>query len=237
MLMGHVDLALTYERDQEEISVKEKWAVNSGCVFQDHFCVVGPFDDPASIKDAKSPPEAFSRIASTQSLFHSRADGSATMHKEHSIWQEAHLAPWNDESTSNWYKTMDQSPADALIKADSCGAYLLIDRSTLLAQTICQNVVASTVYLEPTSPNNILMNSCHALYPPHAPLETRTEIKSFLAYVRSPRGQRVISQFGKNESGLSLFSPISERAARPELTGGYAKGGRWWPKGWDMSKL
>ncbi|KAJ5658399.1 uncharacterized protein N7484_002048 [Penicillium longicatenatum] len=59
MLMGHVDLALTYERDQEQISVAEKWAVNAGCVSHDHFCVVCPFDDPAIIKDAKSPQEAF----------------------------------------------------------------------------------------------------------------------------------------------------------------------------------
>ncbi|KAJ5658400.1 uncharacterized protein N7484_002049 [Penicillium longicatenatum] len=43
------------------------------------------------------------------------------MHKEHSIWQGAHLAPWKDETTSNWYKTISQSPADALIEADACG--------------------------------------------------------------------------------------------------------------------
>ncbi|RLL93058.1 hypothetical protein CFD26_101542 [Aspergillus turcosus] len=59
---GHIDLALTYEREQEEISVLEGWAENAGCIFHDHFCLIGPEQDPANIRQVQSIEEAFEQI-------------------------------------------------------------------------------------------------------------------------------------------------------------------------------
>ncbi|KAJ5661086.1 uncharacterized protein N7484_000458 [Penicillium longicatenatum] len=104
---GHIDLALTYEREQEEISVLEGWAQNAGCIFHDHFCLIGPEHDPANIREARSIEDAFERIFLAEFLFHSRSDGSATMCKEREIWRRCHRSPWNAKST--WYIQTKQS--------------------------------------------------------------------------------------------------------------------------------
>ncbi|KAL5338516.1 hypothetical protein BJX70DRAFT_398655 [Aspergillus crustosus] len=90
LLHGQIDLTLTYEREQEDISVEEGWATNAGCLFHDHFFLAGPSHDPANVRQAKSITEAFDRIATTQSVFYSRSDGSATMWKERNIWHRSH---------------------------------------------------------------------------------------------------------------------------------------------------
>ncbi|KAJ5981602.1 hypothetical protein N7522_013535 [Penicillium canescens] len=131
LLSGYVDIALTYEREQEEIAVSEGWAKNGGCIFHDQFCLVGPEHDPANVKDAMSIEEAFDRIAKTRSIFHSRDDGSATMCKEHDIWRRCHRTPWNDApGSSSWYIKAKHNPADAISFASAAGAYTLNDRST-----------------------------------------------------------------------------------------------------------
>ncbi|KAJ5525541.1 hypothetical protein N7494_012191 [Penicillium frequentans] len=135
LLRGYVDIALTYEREQEEIAISEGWAENAGCVFHDHFTLVGPERDPANASGAKSIEEAFDRIASSQCLFYNRNDGSATMYREREIWRRCHRYPWEaDSNSSKWYIKTTYNPADAVSFATATGAYLLIDRSTLLKQ-------------------------------------------------------------------------------------------------------
>lgn len=235
--MNYVDVAFTYEREQEELSVTEGWAVDTGCVFHDHFCLVGPSVDPAKIRNLSSVYDAFAQIAEIGCLFHSRADGSATMHKERSIWRQIQREPWLDASAVHWYKTSSHTPSDALIDADAAGAYLLVDRSTLLSQTIRRMIKDSTVYFEPTSPDHVLMNSCHAIYATRASGPVLAAIVRFLTYVQSPRGQRHIAEFGRGTSGKSLFSPVVDGLAEPELRGGYAREGRWWPEDRNWSRL
>ncbi|GAB7342408.1 hypothetical protein MBLNU457_g0621t2 [Dothideomycetes sp. NU457] len=135
LLYGHIDLALTYERDQEQISLSEGWAETHGCAFRDHFCLVGPDHDPANIKTCSTISDALLRIERSQNQFHSRADSSATMFKERQLWIAAALTPWNDKGSASWYRTSLLGPSDALVRANIEGAYLLTDRSTLLKQT------------------------------------------------------------------------------------------------------
>lgn len=228
LLYGYVDIALTYERDQEEIAVSEGWAKSAGCLFHDHFCLVGPLSDPADVRCCRTVREAFQRIARKQALFHSRADGSATMHKERSIWRACNLKPWDSGSNEQWYvANSHHSPTDALLDADGAGAYLLIDRSTLLRQASLNAVSKLTVFFEPLSPSDILMNSCYALYSPRSPSEVAREIRRFLSYVKSPRGQSVIENFGKGQVKYSLFATLDQKYARTQLAGGRPKGGRW----------
>lgn len=135
LLSGHIDIALTYEREQEEIAVLEGWAENAGCIFHDHFCLVGPEHDPANVKSAQSIEEAFDRIAATQSTFHSRDDGSATAHKDHEIWRRCHRSPWTDSSNS-WFVKTKFNPADAITNATKSDAYKAITVASQQPQTI-----------------------------------------------------------------------------------------------------
>lgn len=228
LLHSYIDIALTYERDQEDLAASEGWSKAVGCVFHDHFCLVGPSTDPANVRSASTLPKAFHSIAYSKSLFHSRADSSATMWKERSIWATAGLEPWIDEAAASWYKTRLESPAEALIAGDAAGAYLLTDRSTLLRQTSLQTIHNTTVFFEPMVADDSLMNSCYALIPSRIPKERVAVIDSFLNYLASDRGQDVVADFGSEElGGFSLFAPVKDRFARSYLGGGMSSNGKW----------
>lgn len=136
---------------------------NAGCMFNDHFCLVGSQNDPANVRNAQSVEETFDRIAVARALFHSRSDGSATTCKEQRIWQRCHRRPWAVEGYSSWYIKMPSTPAEAVAKAAFDGAYLLSDRSTLLTQTVQGTVSNLTVFFQPTNQFHPLMNSCYAM--------------------------------------------------------------------------
>ncbi|KAF2088337.1 hypothetical protein K490DRAFT_40468 [Saccharata proteae CBS 121410] len=228
LLHGYIDIALTYERDQEAIAVEEGWAVSAGCVFHDHFVLCGPTKDPANITSTASLQEAFRAIASTKSLFHSRSDASATMWKERKTWQQCGLAPWEDAAaTSTWYQASPTTPPDAFTQAMNAGAYLLTDRSTLLRQTETAGARDTTVFVEPTHADDFLMNSCFALCSPAEGGENAVETKSFVDYLRSDRAQALIARYGVDEVGVPFFAPVRDGFARAGLRGGRPVDGRW----------
>ncbi|KEQ80969.1 hypothetical protein M438DRAFT_358289 [Aureobasidium pullulans EXF-150] len=236
LLGGHIDLALTYERDQEALAALEGWSVTAGYAFHDHFCLLGPENDPADIRSSTHIGDAFARIAKTRSLFHSRVDASATMWKERSLWGLVDPKPWDDSEAETWYKTSTSGPAEALTNADAAGAYLLSDRSTLLRQTMLRAISKSTVFYEPMGPKDILINSCYALYSPRLPIRIHHEVHQFLKYLNSARGQAVISRFGENEVGVPFFACVEDGFAKTSLLNGRASGGRWVFKTLDLPK-
>lgn len=215
---GYIDIALTYERDQEQVSIDEGWAASAGCLFHDHFCLAGPVGDPAGAKGASSVQDAFKRIMEVEALFTSRADSSATMIKERSIWKSIGMQPWNGDR--DWYVQTLFSPAEAIRAASSGEMYLLTDRSSLLHQTSQGKVQSMTVFFEPEDESSILMNSCFALYDPKAELGVRQRVNDFLSYVRSQRGQDLISEYGHKESGLPLFAATDAGYAKDSIVGG-----------------
>lgn len=218
LLKGYVDIALTYEREQEEIAVSEGWAENAGCMFHDHFTLVGPEHDPANARGAKSIEEAFDYIASSQSLFHSRNDGSATMCREREIWRRCHRRPWEEKSnSSNWYIKTGYNPAEAVSFATASGAYLLIDRSTLLMQVSRRTVASWAVFFEPTDSFHPLMNSCYALHTPLGRSSVDEEIIRFIGYLMSSRGQGVIAKYEVDKVGFPFFASVHQGFATTSL--------------------
>lgn len=217
---------MTYERSQEAVAEAEGWSTTHGPMFHDHFCIVGPVSDPVNVRSARSPHEALVMIARARHLFHSRREGSATMHKEEDLWRVGGLEPWESEAESDWFKSSHLPPAEALIGADRAGAYLVTDRSTLLRQVGLGTISSSTVFFEPTSQYHYFMNSCFALSSPHAPAETKAQVARFLGYLSGPRGQRVVADCSIAD-GWALFATLAEKRAERLLGNGRAEGGRW----------
>lgn len=149
------------------------------------------------------------------------------MWREQSLWSQCGLSPWKDRSQYDWYKTSHVAPAEALKAAAYAGAYLVTDRSTLLAQTALRTISNMTVFFEPTSPDDPLMNSCYALHSTLATGQELEAIQSFVEYMLSPRGQAVIYSYGRGTCGLPLFAALSEKFATTRLAGGRPKNGRW----------
>jgi tungstate transport system substrate-binding protein len=195
--------------------------------------LAGPVADPAGIRCARDLKEGMRRLAEKKCLFHARADSSATMWKERALWGAVGMKPWEHDEATPWYQTSILNPADALKGADKVGAYLVTDRSTLLRQTGMHNVSGTMVFFEPEQANDVLMNSCYALYRKGATAGKAKIVNDFLMYVRSDRGQGVIGDFGRASVGVPLFATLEEGFARMKLEGGRPKGGRWM----DISKL
>ncbi|KAF4309119.1 hypothetical protein GTA08_BOTSDO02851 [Botryosphaeria dothidea] len=227
LFRGYIDLAFTYERDNESLAASEGWSHTAGCVFHDHFCIAGPVSDPAGLRSVTSLGDALRKIAKQNAVFHSRADGSATMAKERDLWSAAGLRPWDSQDAAGWYKTSLDTPADALRRADAAGAYLLTDRSTVLRQTALRTISSTTVFIEPESLQDPLMNSCYALYSTSGAGERFGNVIHFLDYLFSDRGQNVIGSFGRDEAGLPFFATLKEGFAKTTLAGGMPKDGKW----------
>lgn len=231
LLHGFVDVALTYERDQEALAAAEGWSITKGCVFHDHFCLAGPVGDPAGIGKMTSLSDGLIKIAQSKALFHSRADTSATMWKERGLWSTCNLSPWegseNESPDGQWYQTSLLSPSEALRKADAAGAYLLTDRSTLLRQVSTGTISKTTVFFEPSAESDVLMNSCYALRSPTPSQETL----DFLDYLFTDRAQGIVGSYGAEGCGLPLFAAAADGFARSTLKGGRPIGGHWASKG------
>lgn len=229
LLNDYIDIALTYERDQEELAASEGWSNTVGCIFHDHFCLAGPSSDPGNVFSSTTIREALTCIAQSKSLFHSRADTSATMWKEHSLWEDAEMSPWKDPGALGiWYKTSLFSPAEALTAADQAGAYLLTDRSTLLSLVRSRQVHNTTVFWEPDAPDHPLMNSCYALLPQPQSDVRRQTCQAFIDYLLSDRGQHIIATFGVSQDNLfPLFAKVNDGFAGTFLRGGGPRNGCW----------
>jgi hypothetical protein len=84
--------------EAEKKAVADGWATKRVLIGSNEFYIVGPPDDPAGIKKAKTAAEAYSLIANSQSKFFSRGDNSGTHKKEMDAWENAKIKPAGD-----WY--------------------------------------------------------------------------------------------------------------------------------------
>lgn len=79
----------------EEAYIARGQLIRLGCIFNDHFVVVGPTSSPIA-GGYRREADSFAAIARSSATFLSRDDGSATNSKELKIWSEAgvEIARW-----------------------------------------------------------------------------------------------------------------------------------------------
>lgn len=189
---GVIDISLTYEEIPELKAIEEGYASDRTLIFNDHFILVGPKDNPANLLKKDLVGDAFNKIAMSESHFFSRNDLSGTNKKERFIWNTLQLNPWNNF----WYCREHLFPADSLKRADKEGCYTLTDRGTyLMTKELLPNTV---VYIQN---DHSLLNRCHAMlrYP------SRPYAMLFLDYLKSKRAQELICHY-KGQSHLPLFT-------------------------------
>ncbi len=199
-----VDLALTYERDNEELAAKEGWSKSAGVLCHDHWVLVGPSSDPARLREIHDPKDALRSIAQHECTFHTRGDGSATMHMEHDLWTAAGI-PLTAREKTKWYQRVLGSPLSALREADAQGAYMFVDRATYLFARTQGWALNSSVWIE-RQPE--LLNTCVMCIKPD---ENRDEIIRFVHWLGSEAAQKTIATFGMDKiEGGPWFTPVSQ---------------------------
>ncbi|MEX1200802.1 MAG: substrate-binding domain-containing protein [Methylophaga sp.] len=196
---GDVDIALVHAPAAELKYVEQGYFVDRRAVMFNDFVIVGPENDPAGIKSAKTATEALAKIAESGADFVSRGDDSGTHKKELQLWQQAGIKP-----TGSWYIAAGQGMGAVLKLADEKLGYALTDRGTQIAFAEKMDLVV----LNEGDP--ALGNPYHIMtVNPQKHSHVRTDLaKQYTDFITSEAGQQLIADFMVN--GQQLFYPNAE---------------------------
>lgn len=201
---GDADCLLVHAKEQELKFLSDGFGIKRDEVMYNDFIIVGPKDDPAKIKE-KAPNdaiEAFKQISSNQATFISRGDNSGTNTKEISIWKASKIDP-----KGNWYVSSGKGMGAVLQMADEKKAYTLTDRATYLSM---KDKLSLQIVTEKNS-NLYNQYSIIKLNPKNNKNIKEKEADEFTNWMLSDKGQKIISEFGKDKFGISLFIPNAKK--------------------------
>jgi tungstate transport system substrate-binding protein len=197
---GEADVTLAHAPAVEKTYVAERKMLNRRLVMYNDFVIIGPAEDPAGIKGARSAAEAMKRIADRQSRFVSRGDKSGTHTLELELWKQAGVQP-----AGTWYIESGQGMGATLGIANDRRAYTVTDRGTYLAFS---RRVDLPILVEKDRP---LLNvySVMEVNPANGPRVNAAGGKAFADFMLAPEIQAVIATFGAEKFGQPLFVPIA----------------------------
>jgi tungstate transport system substrate-binding protein len=193
---GDVDVVFVHARPAEDKFVEEGYGVYRKDVMHNDFVVLGPPQDPAGLKQAKTVEEAFTLLAEGKAEFVSRGDDSGTHKKEKRLWKAAGLKP-----EGAWYVEAGQGMGAVLTMANNKNAYTMADRGTFIAYE-------DKIDLE------IVFEGDKKLYNPYGIIAVNPKkhpdvnfdlAKKFIDYVTGAEGQKIIGDYKKK--GKQLFFP------------------------------
>ena len=194
---GDTDMLFVHDPFREEKFIAEGYGVNRRVVMHNYFVIVGPANDPAQVKKAKSASEALEDIAAAGVRFISRGDDSGTNIRELDLWDDAGINP----KGKAWYIESGTKMGDTLLVADRETAYTLSDMGTFLSYQ--DRLKLKIVFAgDPFLRNDY---SVIAVNPERFPDVRYREAMDFIAFVTSPEGQRIIASHVKK--GVVLFNP------------------------------
>jgi tungstate transport system substrate-binding protein len=199
---GDADVALVHAPSLEKKYVADGKLLNRRLVMYNDFVIIGPKEDPAKIKSAKTALAALKLIEQSKSPFVSRGDNSGTHNLEKALWKEAGIQPKGD-----WYIEAGQGMGATLGIANERNAYTITDRGTYLA---LRKRVTLPILVEG---DRLLLNlySVMEVNPANGPRVNAVGGKAFADFMVAPQTQSVIKGFGVEKFGQSLFVPVAGR--------------------------
>jgi tungstate transport system substrate-binding protein len=160
--------------------------------------IVGPGEDPAGVRRARTIGEAMRAIAS-RGVFVSRGDDSGTHKAEITLWESARIDP---KSLARREET-GQGMGATLNVADQKRGYTLADRGTYLS--LRRRLALVILFQGDQSLRNVY--HVYAVSPAKHPKARRAEATRFMDFLVSPPIQLAIGAFRSDELGESLFFP------------------------------
>lgn len=188
---GKIDLSMTHSPNEEKALVAEGVAKNRTLIGSNEFYIIGPKDDPAGIKTAKTAAEAYKKIADSKALFYTRDDKSGTHMKELSIWKAANIMP-----SGEWYVANRDFMLATLRKADATKGYFMSDSSTY--KMIKNELKNSDVLF---FGDLALINVYVVMSAKNAPAQAG----KFIDFLKSDEAQEIFKNYGKDKFGIALY--------------------------------
>lgn len=221
---GDADMILVHSPSDEIAFLKGGYGLNRKIIAYNFFEIVGPQVDTAGISGL-APLEALEKIASagrhSQALWVSRGDDSGTHSKEKAMWDAAGLN-WAEVKEEGWFVETGSGMGNTLKTANELQAYTLTDVGTYLAYKN-GNVNLVPDLTELVTQGQELLNVYSAIavnqtLHPHTNFEGAI---TFIKFLISEEGQRIIGEYGMDKYGQSLFRPavnILKTDVEPEIT-------------------
>ncbi len=210
---GDADVLLTHDKNREEEFVNNGFGTSRTEIAYNYFWIVGPENDPAGISGLNAT-EAFSKIMDEglnnpdQVKFASRGDDSGTHAREKQIWESTGVSYEEVRVSGPWYIESGRGMGETLLLASEQNAYTLTDSGTFLAYT-----KEGKIQLIPiVTTGNELLNVYAAMpvNPKKHPDVNYEGAQNFVNFLVSSEGQEIIGNYGIDQYGQSLFTPISE---------------------------
>jgi tungstate transport system substrate-binding protein len=197
---GDADVALVHAPSLEKQYVAEGKLLNRRLVMYNDFVIIGPKEDPAKARLAKSAASALKAIEQAKASFVSRGDNSGTHVLEKALWKSAGVEP-----KGVWYIEAGQGMGATLGIANERNAYTITDRGTYLA---LGKRVSLPILIEG---DKALLNiySVMEVNPANGPRINSVGGKAFADFMVAPQTQNVIRSFGVEKFGQSLFVPVA----------------------------
>jgi len=127
---GDADVLLVHHRTSEDQFISQGYGVTRYDLMYNDYILVGPRDDPASVRFAANVIGAVQRIATNKNLFVSRGDDSGTHKKELELWNQSGID--TTKVGNGWYQETGRGMGGTLNMASALDAYTLSDRATWL---------------------------------------------------------------------------------------------------------
>jgi len=197
---GDADVALVHAPSLEKQYVAEGKLLNRRLVMYNDFVIIGPKEDPAKARLAKSAVGALKAIEQAKASFVSRGDNSGTHVLEKALWKSAGIEP-----KGAWYIEAGQGMGATLGIANERNAYTITDRGTYLA---LGKRVSLPILIEG---DKALLNiySVMEVNPANGPRINSAGGKAFADFMVASQTQNVIRSFGVEKFGQSLFVPVA----------------------------
>ena len=228
---GDADVVLVHAPLVEKSFLEDGYGVNRKIIAHNFFTIVGPEEDPAQII-GKTVAEALSMILSygqkmpdqsgqTQ-IWVSRGDNSGTNSKEKRLWTAAGY-DYAEISNEPWFASTGQGMGATLNVANQKNAYTLADIGTYLKFYSDATISLPSLILEEESLLNVY--SVMAVNPTVPANQTKHEqinfkdAMDFIEYLISSETQQLITEFGRETYGQSLFTgtvqPLIDNSPQP----------------------
>lgn len=199
---GDADVALVHAPSLEKQYVADGKLLHRRLVMYNDFVIIGPKEDPAKIRTAKTASAALKAIEQAKTSFVSRGDNSGTHALEKALWKSAGVEP-----KGSWYIEAGQGMGATLGIANERNAYTITDRGTWLA---LGKRVSLPILIEG---DKALLNiySVMEVNPANGPRINAIGGKAFADFMVAPQTQSVIKSFGVEKFGQSLFVPVADK--------------------------
>jgi len=203
---GNVDVLLTHAPEAEQELVESGAVLTREPFMENYFVIAGPADDPADVRGADSPAEAYRRIAAAHAAYVSRGDDSGTHKRERALLEAAGLDP------KGGWPGFHQTGAGMGLTLQVAGerrAYTLSDIGTFLAYRDRTGLAA----LSESSPGLRNVYSVLRVNPERfTAAGNAAAAEKFAEFLLSEDTQRKIGSFGVARFGRPLFRPLVHEA-------------------------